>query len=105
MLMPGVISSVAMACIAGAVMMRRGMRMGCSVTSRSSWALRKLKRMAGGLVGVLDAMWMLPVLSERRMFMMAVMPEVFASLKLAPARKGIQEMAASGASRPARVRT
>ena len=47
---------------------------------------------------------MLPVLSDRRMFMIAVTPESFASLKFAPARKGIHEIAASGASSPARVR-
>ena len=47
---------------------------------------------------------MLPVLSERRMFMIAVTPEFFASLKLSPTRKGIHEIAASGASSPARVR-
>src|SRR5712671_2704496 len=46
---------------------------------------------------------MLPMLSERRMFMIAVMPESFASLKFSPTRKGIHEIAASGASSPARV--
>ena len=61
--------------MAGAVMMRRVMRMASSVTSRSSAALRKLKRIAGGVSGRLDVTWMLPVLSERRMFMIAVMPE------------------------------
>jgi len=32
---------------------------------------------------------MLPVLSERRMFMIAVMPEVLASWKFSPTRNGI----------------
>ena len=44
-----------------------------------------------------------PVLSERRMFMMAVTPELFASWKFAVIRKGTQEIAASGASSPGRV--
>jgi hypothetical protein len=48
MFTPSAISSVAMPCMAGAVMMRR-------VTSRSSAALRKLKRIAGGVSGRLDA--------------------------------------------------
>jgi hypothetical protein len=38
--------------MAGAVMMRRVMRIASSVTSRSSAALRKLKRIAGGVSGV-----------------------------------------------------
>lgn len=37
--------------------------------------------------------------------MIAVMPEVLASWKFSPTRNGIQEIAASGASNPARVRT
>ncbi len=85
--------------------MRRVMRIASSVTSRSSAALRKLKRIAGGASGRLDVTWMLPVLSERRMLVIAVMPEVLASLKFSPTRNGIQEIAASGASRPGRVRT
>ena len=48
---------------------------------------------------------MLPVLSERRMFMIAVTPEVFASRIFSATRNGIQEIAASGASNPLRVRT
>src|SRR5215813_14207009 len=40
------------------------------------------------------------VLSERRMFMIAVTPESFASWKLSPTRNGIREIAASGASSP-----
>ena len=90
--------------MAGAVMMRRVMRIASSVTSRSSDALRKLKRIAGGVSGRLDVTWMLPVLSERRMLVIAVMPEVLASWKFSPTRNGIQEIAASGASNPARVR-
>jgi len=39
---------------------------------------------------------MLPVLSERRMFVIAVTPEVLASWKFSPTRNGIQEIAASG---------
>ena len=86
-------------------MMRRVMRIASNVTSRSSCALRKLKRIAGGAFGDLDVTWMLPVLSERRMFMIAVTPESFASWKLSPTRNGIHEIAASGASSPGRVRT
>jgi hypothetical protein len=51
---PGAISSVAMPRTAGAVMMRRVTRIASSVTSRSSWALRKLKRIAGGIFGALE---------------------------------------------------
>ena len=47
---------------------------------------------------------MLPVLSERRMFMIAVTPEFFASWKFVGQKNGTQEIAASGASSPARVR-
>ena len=39
---------------------------------------------------------MLPVLSERRMFMIAVTPESFASWKLSPTKNGIHEIAAGG---------
>ena len=86
-------------------MMRRVMRIASSVTSRSSCALRKLKRTAGGVFGDFDVTWMLPVLSERRMFMIAVTPECFASWKSSATRNGIHEIAASGASSPRRVRT
>ena len=86
-------------------MMRLVVRIASSVTSRSNWAVRKLKRTAGWVCGDFEATWMLPVLSERRMFMIAVTPEFFASLKFAPTRNGIHEIAASGASSPARVRT
>ena len=51
MFTPGAISSVAMSAMAGAVMMRRVIRIAASVTSRSSSAVRKLKRIAGGLFG------------------------------------------------------
>ena len=47
---------------------------------------------------------MLPVLSERRIFVIAVIPDRFASLKFGVDRKGTQEIAASGASNPERVR-
>ena len=86
-------------------MIRRVMRIASSVTSRSSRAVRKLKRIAGGVRAAVDETWMLPVLSERRMFMIAVMPDFLASLKFGSARNGIHEIAASGASSPARVRT
>ena len=76
---PGAISSVAMSRIGEAVMIHRVMRIASSVTSRSSCALRKLKRIAGGVFGDLEATWMLPVLSEPRMFMIAVTPESGAS--------------------------
>src|SRR6185437_1142547 len=105
MLTPGMISSVAISFIGGAVMIRRVIRTTSKVTSRSSCALRKLKRMAGGLFGALDDTWMLPVLSDRRMPVIAVTPDFFDSLKFGSARNGIQEIAASGASSPGRVRT
>src|SRR5580700_732004 len=79
MFMPGAISSVAMPRMAGAVMMRRVIRIASSVTSRSSWALKKLKRIAGGVLGAAEDTWILPVLSERRIFMIAVTPEFLAS--------------------------
>ncbi len=104
MFTPGATSSVAIACMAGAVMMRRVTRIAASVTSRSNCAVRKLKRTAGGVVGELDDTWMLPVLSERSAFVMAVTPEFFASWKSFVMKNGTQEIAASGASRPLRVR-
>jgi len=61
--------------IGEAVMIHRMMRIASSVTSRSSCALRKLKRIAGGVFGDLEATWMLPVFSERRMLMIAVTPK------------------------------
>ena len=66
---------------------------------------QELNRIAGGPFSELDVTWMLPVLYERRMFMIAVTPEAFASWKLLPTRNGIHEIAASGASSPGRVRT
>jgi hypothetical protein len=54
MFTPGAISSVAMSAMAGAVMMRRVMRIASIVNSRSSAALSKLKRIAGGVSGRLD---------------------------------------------------
>ena len=50
MFTPGAISSVATFCIDGAVIIRRVIRMASSVTSRSSCAVRKLNRIAGGFV-------------------------------------------------------
>ena len=40
--------------MAGAVMIRRVIRIASSVTSRSSWAVMKLKRIAGGVFGDFD---------------------------------------------------
>ena len=51
----GTISSFATSRIGGAAMMRRVMRIASSVTSRSRWAARKLKRIAGGVFGERDA--------------------------------------------------
>jgi hypothetical protein len=93
-----------MSFIGEAVMMRRVMRIASSVTSRSSCAVRKLNRTAGGVRADFEVMWMLPVLSERRIFMIAVMPDCLASWKSLVIKNGTQDIAASGASSPARVR-
>ena len=104
MLLPGEISSVIMPRRAGAVMTFRAIRIASNVTSRSSCALKKLKLIAGGAVGSDDFRWMLPVLSERKICIKAVTPDLSESLKFSVMKNGTQPITALGASNPARVR-
>ena len=90
--------------MAGAFITCRAVRIAASMPVRSYSADRKLKRIAGGLRGLDDFTWMLPVLSERSTLTLIVTPRSGATERFGLTRKGRQEKLASGDSSPSRVR-
>ena len=85
--------------------MLRAIRMAARVMSQSSGDDKKLNRIAGGILASTDEIWMLPVLSDRKAWLITVIPDRLDSLRLAFARNGSHEIPASGLSNPSRVRT